>query len=87
MAIRRCVHQNALRDAHATHTNNAKLAHASARIKFIQLLTSKVADVTGGHCDIIFCVVKNDGLKIGYKMAHKMKTRHYFVEIFVKSPY
>ena len=47
----------------------------------------QVADVRGGHCDIIFLVVKNDGLKIGYKMAHKMKTGHYFFEIFVKSPY
>ena len=47
----------------------------------------QVADVRGGHCDIIFLVVKNYGLKIGYKTAHKMKTGHYFFEIFVKSPY
>ena len=40
----------------------------------------QVADVRGGHCDIIFLVVKNDRLKIGYKMAHKMKTGHYFFE-------
>ena len=45
----------------------------------------RVADVRGGHCDIIF-LVKNDRLKIGYKMADKMKTGHYFFEIFVKSP-
>ena len=47
----------------------------------------QVADVRGGYWDIIFLVVKNDGLKIGYKIAHKMKAGHYFFEIFVKSLY
>ena len=57
---------------HISHLNSNCLPH--------------VADVRGGHCDIIF-LVKNDGLKIGYKMAHKMKTGHYFFFNFVKSPY
>ena len=33
----------------------------------------------------ICSVVKNYGLNIGYKMAQKMKTGGYFVELFVES--